>query len=106
MPGVAPGRAPGLEVGADRRVDAPAIGILEVHVEVMPRVRLVPVDVDRDRDADDELRRELGEAKDVPRPAEDVELAVDRLGAVGQHQGVDVHGESLRHARAPSTIGR
>ena len=62
-----------------------------IYAAVMTLVRLVPVDVDRHRDADDELGRELGEAEHVPRAAEDVQLAVDRLGAVGEHQGVDVH---------------
>ena len=55
--------------------------------EVVALVGLVPVHVDRDRDADDQLRRKLGKPQHVPGAAEDVELAVDGLGGVGQEHG-------------------
>src|SRR5215212_2346388 len=86
-----PRRPPGLEIGTDGRVHRLAVGVLEMDIEVMAGVRLVPVDVDRNGDAHDELRWKLGETEDVPRPAEDVELAVDGLRTVGKHQRVDVH---------------
>src|SRR5262249_41075552 len=90
----------GLEIGADLWVHRIAVGVLEVDVEMMAPVRLVPVDVDRDRDADDQLGGKLGKAEDVPRPAEHVQLAVDRLGADGKHEGMDVHGPMVGRAVA------
>src|SRR6266550_1273671 len=45
-------RAAGLEVGADLGLHEVAVRVLEMDVEVVAPVRLIPVDVDRDGDPD------------------------------------------------------
>src|SRR5450756_102254 len=68
------------EVRADLRLHQLSVGILEMDIEMVAPVRLVPVDVDRDRDPDHERGRELRKSEHVPGAAKNVELAVDGLG--------------------------
>src|SRR5260221_478695 len=72
--------AAGLEVGADPGLHLVAVRILEVDVEVVALVRLVPIHVDRDRDPDHERRRERRKPEHVPGAPENVQLAGDGRG--------------------------
>src|SRR6201992_556405 len=89
--GSAGGWAGGLEVGGEAADEFDPVGVLDRDDELVGGVGLVPGDVDAEADVEGPVVGQLGQAEDFPAAAAQVELAVDRLGVVGEEEKADVH---------------